>query len=90
MPVKDEIPIEAADLDGLDSGAVELERVVVDDLDERDGRDVLVARDRVDKRLEPALGALAMAVEEDEYFSCGYGRALKTRSDEAFALRCSN
>ena len=90
MPVEDEIPIEAADLDGLDSGAVELERVVVDDLDERDGGDVLVACDRVDERLEPALGALAVAVEEDEHFACGYGRALETRSDETFALRCSH
>lgn len=87
MPVEDEIPIEAAHLNRLDGGAVQLKRVVVDDLDERHGRDVLVARDRIDERFEPTLGALAMAVQEHEHLAFRDRSSFQTRSNETLAFR---
>jgi len=86
MPVEDQIPVEAAHLHRLNGRAVQLECVVVDDLDEGHRGHVGIARDRIDQRLQPALGTLAVRVQEDENFAGGDGGALQPRSDQALPL----
>lgn len=64
-----------------------LEGRVVDYVDHRadDGR--LVAGDPVEEGLQPALRALAVAVEVGQHRRLGYRRAEQARPDQALALR---